>query len=79
MHCKAGEHAGQICSQDEDTQRLLTLALEKKWKQCPGCRNMIEKTEGCLHMTCSRCRGEFCYHCGQVWSKCKNQCSRGYE
>ena len=78
VHCKAAEHPGKICSQDEDTQRVLRLAEQKKWKQCPGCQNMIEKTEGCLHMTCSRCRGEFCYHCGQLWKKCKNQCSRGY-
>ena len=78
VHCKAGEHPDKICAQDEDTQRVLRLAREKKWKQCPGCRNLIEKTAGCLHMTCSRCRGEFCYHCGQVWSKCKNQCSRGF-
>ncbi|KAA6410538.1 MAG: ibr finger domain [Lasallia pustulata] len=48
VHCKASEHPDKICEQDEDTQRVLRLAQRNKWKQCPGCRNLIEKTEGCV-------------------------------
>jgi len=25
----------------------------------------IQRTEGCDHMTCSRCNTEFCYRCGE--------------
>ncbi|XP_024630900.1 probable E3 ubiquitin-protein ligase RNF144A [Medicago truncatula] len=28
------------------------LANEKKWRRCPTCKFYVEKTEGCLHITC---------------------------
>ncbi|KIV95634.1 hypothetical protein PV10_03263 [Exophiala mesophila] len=42
----------------------LRLAKSKKWKQCPGCRVLVERTEGCAHMICT-CGVEFCYDCGE--------------
>ncbi|KAJ7786064.1 hypothetical protein B0H16DRAFT_1489038 [Mycena metata] len=43
--------------------------LNKKWltdstMACPGCTLNIEKSHGCNHMTCSRCKMHFCYRCG---------------
>jgi len=43
--------------------------LNKKWlaestMACPGCSLSIEKSLGCNHMTCSRCKMHFCYRCG---------------
>ncbi|KAJ7655058.1 hypothetical protein DFH06DRAFT_1201477 [Mycena polygramma] len=43
--------------------------LNKKWltestMACPGCSLNIEKSLGCNHMTCSRCKIHFCYRCG---------------
>mmetsp|Transcript_15759 Transcript_15759/g.23689 ORF Transcript_15759/g.23689 Transcript_15759/m.23689 type:complete len:381 (-) Transcript_15759:110-1252(-) len=32
-------------------------------KRCPNCKFHIEKSMGCDHMTCSRCRHEFCWKC----------------
>ncbi|RFU34293.1 hypothetical protein B7463_g2071, partial [Scytalidium lignicola] len=32
-------------------------------KQCPSCQWPIEKNEGCAHMTCIKCRAEFCWAC----------------
>jgi len=40
-------------------------------KQCPRCLAKIEKNEGCNHMTCSRCKHEFCWIC-------KAECINGY-
>lgn len=37
-------------------------------KPCPGCTNPIEKNGGCNHMTCNKCRHEFCWVCMGKWS-----------
>merc|ERR1711964_169562 len=33
-------------------------------KRCPCCRVMIEKNQGCRHMTCKKCTHEFYWCCG---------------
>ena len=37
-------------------------------KPCPSCSRPIEKDHGCMHMTCSVCKYEFCWLCGEPWS-----------
>mmetsp|Transcript_7109 Transcript_7109/g.27237 ORF Transcript_7109/g.27237 Transcript_7109/m.27237 type:complete len:504 (-) Transcript_7109:214-1725(-) len=37
-------------------------------KKCPQCQTRIEKNQGCNHMTCSRCKHEFCWICMGSWS-----------
>ncbi|XP_059279542.1 E3 ubiquitin-protein ligase RSL1-like isoform X2 [Lycium ferocissimum] len=48
-----------------------TLAKKKNWQKCPNCKIFVEKTEGCIHMTC-RCEYEFCYRCGAKWTGSHN-------
>jgi hypothetical protein len=50
--CKArkGDH-NPGCPPDTDRQKLLDLGTAEKWKQCPSCGNLIEKSDGCSHMT----------------------------
>jgi ariadne-1 len=43
--------------------------IKANTKPCPGCKNFIEKNQGCNHMTCSKCRYEFCWLCLTEWSK----------
>lgn len=31
---------------------------------CPTCGHGVERSAGCDHMTCSRCRHDFCWRCG---------------
>ena len=51
-------------------------------KKCPRCSTAIEKDEGCNHMSCRKCRYEFCWICMQDWSLHSNttggyfQCNR---
>ncbi|KAK5579888.1 hypothetical protein RB653_009576 [Dictyostelium firmibasis] len=35
---------------------------------CGRCKFPVEKTYGCNHMTCSRCRYQFCYSCGKDYT-----------
>lgn len=38
-------------------------------KPCPKCHRPIEKNQGCMHMTCSQCRHEFCWLCNGSWAE----------
>jgi len=48
--------------------------LEKSTMSCPSCHVHVEKSMGCNHMTCSKCKQHFCYRCGS-----KLQASNPYE
>ncbi|XP_059299737.1 E3 ubiquitin-protein ligase RSL1-like [Lycium ferocissimum] len=73
--CYVPWHCGVEC---EEFQRLNAdergredlmvreLAKAKQWGRCPHCKFFVEKTEGCLHMTC-KCGSQFCYRCGVTW------------
>lgn len=72
--CKNPEHKG-TCPPDKNGAKLLNLANDSHWTQCKRCNAIVERDEGCLHMTCT-CGHEFCYNCGTDWGKCKGRCPR---
>ena len=51
------------------------LSKAKKWCKCPNCGLVVERTEGCYHMThhgcpgCESKRTDFCYFCGEILMK----------
>jgi len=47
-------------SEAESEALFLKLAKTKAWKQCPGCKRMVEKNGGCNSMVCL-CSQEFMY------------------
>lgn len=66
-------HGGRTCEQvRRDDTELRELAARQGWKQCPGCKIMIERVKGCNHMQHNGCSGSrsedgathFCYQCG---------------
>lgn len=59
---KTGESKG-------DAQEVAdALWISANTKRCPKCTTPIEKNEGCNHMTCRKCRHEFCWICMQAWA-----------
>ena len=50
-----------------EQERLFNVWANEHGKQCPECRRMIEKSEGCNHMTCL-CGAHFCWKCGKSFS-----------
>ncbi|KAG2353425.1 hypothetical protein BDR07DRAFT_1433340 [Suillus spraguei] len=69
LSCKNRKHLGEECIEAGLTRDLKRLADEKNWQSCPGCRAIVERTDGCSHITC-RCSTHFCYRCGARWRKC---------
>uniref|UniRef100_A0A0E0B3D3 RBR-type E3 ubiquitin transferase n=1 Tax=Oryza glumipatula TaxID=40148 RepID=A0A0E0B3D3_9ORYZ len=51
------------CSKGPEAAMVKKLADERRWKACPKCRMLVERTAGCRVMSC-RCRMVFCYLCG---------------
>jgi hypothetical protein len=72
--CKNPEHKG-VCPPDQLGLKLMNLADNKSWIQCTRCKAVVERDEGCLHMTCT-CGHEFCYSCGGKWDQCGGKCPR---
>ena len=66
--CKEEAHAGRACSIKEN-EAMLELAKTRGWQRCPSCRYVVERTQGCPHMTC-RCNQQFCYLCAATWKTC---------
>eukprot|EP00923_Selenidium_pygospionis_P012500 GHVN01021215.1.p1 GENE.GHVN01021215.1~~GHVN01021215.1.p1 ORF type:complete len:560 (+),score=88.36 GHVN01021215.1:64-1743(+) len=56
----------QKCSDDAANAKWLTALT----KPCPGprCAVPIEKNEGCMHMTCLKCKHQFCWICKSPWA-----------
>ena len=72
--CKNPEHKG-VCPPDQLGLKLIDLAGNKNWIQCSRCKAIVERDEGCLHMTCT-CGYEFCYSCSGKWNQCGGKCPR---
>eukprot|EP00457_Paulinella_chromatophora_P003084 gb/GEZN01003089.1/.p1 GENE.gb/GEZN01003089.1/~~gb/GEZN01003089.1/.p1 ORF type:complete len:532 (+),score=62.37 gb/GEZN01003089.1/:275-1870(+) len=50
-------------SSDDATQSLLLATT----KECPSCKVRIMKNKACNHMTCAKCRHQFCWLCKGDW------------
>ncbi|KAJ5905218.1 E3 ubiquitin-protein ligase dbl4 [Penicillium subrubescens] len=55
----------QKCEDDSETANWISANT----KECPKCQSTIEKNGGCNHMTCRKCKHEFCWMCMGLWSE----------
>ncbi|KAL3426267.1 IBR domain-containing protein [Phlyctema vagabunda] len=53
------------CADDSETANW----IHANTKECPKCNSTIEKNGGCNHMTCRKCKHEFCWMCMGLWSE----------
>ncbi|KAI9676896.1 MAG: hypothetical protein M1817_006735 [Caeruleum heppii] len=53
------------CEDDSETANWISANT----KECPICGSTIEKNGGCNHMTCRKCKHEFCWMCMGLWSE----------
>ncbi|KAG2483541.1 hypothetical protein HYH03_017595 [Edaphochlamys debaryana] len=79
--CRSRWHTGFTCTQYQALPPARRAALEgdldfqeivkeEGLKPCPGCGQVVQKTEGCNHMTCKPgCGVQFCYFCGKRWKQ----------
>ncbi|KAK5941555.1 hypothetical protein PMZ80_005503 [Knufia obscura] len=54
----------RLCPKTKADEQVVELAKTSGWQECPKCKNMVERIDGCNSMTC-RCGQGFCYTCGQ--------------
>ena len=50
MFCSSRFHDG-ACPKDPALDAVLELAQESGWQRCTQCQNMVERREGCNHIT----------------------------
>ncbi|EJD52338.1 hypothetical protein AURDEDRAFT_111086 [Auricularia subglabra TFB-10046 SS5] len=55
----------QKCRDDSETANW----IKSNTKECSKCQSTIEKNGGCNHMTCRKCKHEFCWVCMGPWSE----------
>jgi len=56
--CRAYERRTKAAA--KENQRF----IKQVSKKCPHCKVPTQKGDGCNHMTCSQCRGHWCWICG---------------
>ncbi|KAI0088086.1 hypothetical protein BDY19DRAFT_1072510 [Irpex rosettiformis] len=63
--CAAAKLWLQKCQDDSETANW----IKTNTKECSKCQSTIEKNGGCNHMTCKKCKYEFCWVCMGPWSE----------
>ncbi|KAI4721530.1 hypothetical protein E4T48_02122 [Aureobasidium sp. EXF-10727] len=87
--CEANWHEDQTCEEFEaarEVERQRNAENEQSQKEvdkiskpCPECRVPIQKNQGCDHMTCSRCRHEFCWVCSAQYNHIRREGNHRHE
>ena len=60
--CLRKPHGKIPCNENLDTS-MIEFAKNNFVKRCPKCGIITEKSSGCNHITCSKCRFQWCWLC----------------
>lgn len=62
------QYMKESCNNYINTQyRLICNDCSVKiYKECPGCQILVEKNDGCAHMTCILCNTHYCWICLEI-------------
>ena len=75
MRCGEKDHKPIPCDLLKTWNKILSLTdaneayIKSRTKPCPKCKTLIEKNEGCHHMTCMKCGHHWCWICHADWGK----------
>ncbi|KAF9167078.1 hypothetical protein DFQ26_005960 [Actinomortierella ambigua] len=83
--CAVPYHRGLTCEQyrgqvegggntAEEDLAMVQMIKDRRWRHCPSCRFVIEKTQGCPHVVC-HCGQSMCFSCGSPWDEMEARCS----
>ena len=62
------ERQHKKCNYMSSNHSIIVWIYENSYKQCPKCGAIIEKNEGCNHMSCTNCNYEFCWICMEKYA-----------
>jgi len=93
LHCECGQlmcfkckkewHEGLDCNQvydrEQNEQAFLKYQKDMGLRKCPKCNIVMDKYTGCNHITCTKCKHEFCWLCFRDWDKKTGYCPKGCE
>ncbi|TVY16571.1 ATP-dependent RNA helicase DEAH12-like protein [Lachnellula arida] len=70
--CHENWHGGRTCAEYKDLisggyEGLEKLKKKLNIKACPKCKTLMEKIEGCNHMSCPACKAHLCWVCMAVF------------
>ena len=68
LECHVLYHKGETCTAYQERTRegheaFVQWKEEHNAKDCPKCGITIQKTAGCNHVKCERCKADFCWVC----------------
>ena len=64
--CFHPKHKGKSCAEANAGEYEL-YAQGTDIKKCFVCKTIVDRNEGCAHMTCPVCDYEWCWDCGREW------------
>ncbi|OQO00238.1 hypothetical protein B0A48_14025 [Cryoendolithus antarcticus] len=65
--CEEHQNALRVAVDHAELNRESAALVKKISKPCPKCGISVQKAGGCDHMTCMKCRHEFCWPCSAAY------------